>query len=588
MLTRTYHLSPQSKLLVEGKEGEHRYLVCIHPLQAHRLNESAFALLQALRPGVPLHHLVAPITLEVLDFLEEKAATGTLRASYGLAHGESFAGLVPPVFEVIIPVLDNPVGLSRCLRGLIAQDYPQALFRVTVVDDGSATPQQQLVDSACSQGLTLRWLRLPKNLGPASARNAAVNTPWPKEAADDPGNSLLNGQGVQGPQGNPEPPLLAFLDSDCVPGPGWLSALALLLKGEDEREGDAGNANAMGLCLVGTRLMPPDARDVGNGQANKRANLLARYEGECSSLHMGRKAGPVALPGRGIPYLPSANMGVKRAAFKRVGGFTEGLRFGEDVDLCWRLRRGGGRLFYFPHEEAEDEAATAVRHTYRDRWGGFLQRKRLYARSEAWLRRMHPERFPASQTRLARLMWWALAGISCLESTGASWTGLPALPAYTTLPAWFLLPTWGVALMLMGSLCAADFLGRLFRGRPRTGGAGGWPKRLLGWRPRLLAAGRGTLAALLAEARIQCRHFLPGWFALLAVWPRIWPVLLALMALGSVGERLARRPVLDVPTFLLGYWGECLAYSLGKWEGELELGLRSLRESPRKPMGKTR
>jgi N-acetylglucosaminyl-diphospho-decaprenol L-rhamnosyltransferase len=40
---------------------------------------------------------------------------------------------------------------------------------------------------------------------------------------------------------------------------------------------------------------------------------------------------------------------VKRENFERVGGFTESyFMYGEDLDLCFKLRRSGGKVFYVP------------------------------------------------------------------------------------------------------------------------------------------------------------------------------------------------------------------------------------------------
>ena len=96
----------------------------------------------------------------------------------------------PADVTVVIPVRDRQAELARCLAGLAH------LPRVIVVDDCSADPAA-IAQAAAGTGAQV--LRRPVNGGPGAARNtglAAATTP-----------------------------LVAFLDSDCVPGPGWLDAL---------------------------------------------------------------------------------------------------------------------------------------------------------------------------------------------------------------------------------------------------------------------------------------------------------------------------------------------------------------------------
>jgi hypothetical protein len=56
---------------------------------------------------------------------------------------------------------------------------------------------------------------------------------------------------------------------------------------------------------------------------------------------------PAAVqPGAPVSYVPAAALLVRRAALTE--GFDEELRYGEDVDLVWRLRDAGWRVRYDP------------------------------------------------------------------------------------------------------------------------------------------------------------------------------------------------------------------------------------------------
>ncbi|HYX61943.1 MAG TPA: glycosyltransferase [Streptosporangiaceae bacterium] len=95
-----------------------------------------------------------------------------------------------PAVTAVVPVRDRHAELARCLAGLTGPGASRAL-RVIVVDDGSADPAA-IQSVAAAAGTSV--VRRPLNGGPAAARNtglAAARTP-----------------------------LVAFLDSDCVPGAG--------------------------------------------------------------------------------------------------------------------------------------------------------------------------------------------------------------------------------------------------------------------------------------------------------------------------------------------------------------------------------
>jgi mycofactocin glycosyltransferase len=229
-----------------------------------------------------------------------------------------------PSVTIVVPVRDRPGELADCLASLRGVRHPRHLLDVVVVDDGSARP------SAVPAGV--RLVRLPHSIGPAGARNA----------------------GARAARGD----VLAFLDSDCVAEPGWLEALLPELADPE-------------VAAVGGRIAAASER-----------TWLERYEAVRSPLDLGAVRA-AAGPGRAVPYLVTANLVVRRTDFEAAGGLDEGLRWGEDVDLCWRLHRAGRRLVYQP--------AGQVRHRHRGGIRAFAATRASYARSEADLLARHPE-----------------------------------------------------------------------------------------------------------------------------------------------------------------------------------------------------
>ncbi len=501
MLERIYALSPRARL-TEGDEGF--ALVCTYPLQRVALNSTGYQVLRTLDGETPLHALVDPVSAELVEFLESLVTQGCLMSDYR-ASPYAFA----PRIEVVIPVFNNPEGLLRCLAGLAESAYPRERWCITIVDDGSAHPQEAVVEELPEGLPRLRWIRLESNQGPASARNAALQAP------PDPVGGFV-----------PPAELIAFVDSDCVPGPRWLTELAGAL--EDPL------LSAVGGQVLGLR----------------QDTWLARYEDACASLNLGSSGGFAGGSRDRIPYVPTCNLLIRRAALDAVRGFTPGLRVGEDVDLVWRLRTLGLRTFYLPASQPE----TAVYHAYRDRPRPFCTRKAEYAASEIWLRSVHRARFLSrgggTVTYAPDL---ALVLIACGAEVGSALAGVIA----------GFLALFGESIG-HGVAHTATF---------RRAGAG-----VLGV---LLALIRRSAAHILVRCRAIVRnHAVLGLAALpYGLWeatdehPGLLIELLAIWLAAALSEVLARRPTLTGwsagPVFLAGYTLEVLAYSFGRWRAQL-------------------
>jgi mycofactocin glycosyltransferase len=316
----------------------------------------------------------------------------------GIAHPVPADGTVGlDEVTVVIPVRDREAELTRCLAGLARMP------RVLVVDDCSRDPA---AIARVASGAGARVLRRAVNGGPGAARNTGL------AAADT--------------------PLVAFLDSDCVPGPGWLDAL--LPHFADPA-----------LGAVAPRIVPDEPGRT----------WLARYEGASSTLDMGVRAS-IVRPGSRVPYVPGAALVVRRAAAGT--GFTETMRVGEDVDFVWRLAASGWRVRYEP--------AATMRHQHRVRLGEWFARRKDYGTSAATLEQRHPGTVrPLYVSAWTALAWLAagagrpVAGAAC---TGVGVTLLARRLAQVTGEDW-LRPPARTAWPLAARLAAG---GTLAAGRP--------------------------------------------------------------------------------------------------------------------------
>lgn len=211
-------------------------------------------------------------------------------------------------------------------------------MRVIVVDDGSPEPIPGAV-------------RHDAKRGPGAARN----TGWRRATT----------------------PLVVFLDADTVPQPGWLEPL---LRHFADPE--------VAAAAPRIRCVPGDS-------------ALARYESTRSPLDLGGRPGPVR-PGARISYVPTAALVVRTETLHELGGFDESMRFGEDVDLIWRLTES---------HQARYEPEAVVEHVPRGSWPALLRQRFGYGSSAGPLGSRHGERVAPVRMSLWSLLTWVLVAL---------------------------------------------------------------------------------------------------------------------------------------------------------------------------------
>ena len=250
----------------------------------------------------------------------------------GLAHPRPPEPARAPDVTVVIPVFDRVEKLVRCLAAVAADGHP-----IVLVDDASRDPDA-VAGAAARFGA--RLVVRPANGGPAAARNAGV------AAADT--------------------ELVAFVDSDCVPPPGWIHQLARHF------------ADPL-VAAAAPRIVPvsPDS-------------WAGRYTRATFGLDLGDTPAPVA-PGTRVPWAPTAALVLRRAALRAVARDGAVLDpalsvAGEDVDLVWRLTAAGWRIRYDP--------TVQVRHLEPETWRDLLHRRFRYGTAAAPLSLRHPGKVP--------------------------------------------------------------------------------------------------------------------------------------------------------------------------------------------------
>lgn len=282
--------------------------------------------------------------------------------------------------QLVVRLLD--AGAIHPCRPAAVDHSANVADRVTVVtpqyrssrpdrDDATVhTDGRITVDDGSSPPLAGAALHLAVNRGPAAARNAA--------------RPLIGTE------------IVAFLDADVTIEGGWIEAL--LWHFDDPRVG-----------LVAPRVTGEEGSplDLGDQPARIRA-------------------------GTRVSYVPGAALLVRVEALDAIGGFDEGLRFGEDVDLVWRLDEAGWRCRYDP--------SVTVWHAPRASWSARVRQHFGYGTAAAPLAARHPRALsPVDMNGWTAGAWGAAAAghvvtaaLVAVGSAAALERKLPWLPRRAT------------------------------------------------------------------------------------------------------------------------------------------------------------
>lgn len=197
------------------------------------------------------------------------------------------------LISIIIPVYNRPDEIYELLSSLDKQN--QKDFEIIIVEDGSLSKCDHIVRDFSSR-LNIQYF-YKTNGGPAAARN----------------------YGAQESRGE----YLIFLDSDCIVPEEYMD--------EVEKELSRQQTDAFG---------GPDRSHTSFSPLQKAIDYSMT-----STLTTGGIRGQKKSADKFYPR--SFNMGISKAAFDRLHGFSD-MRFGEDIDLSYRLVKNGYSCRLFP------------------------------------------------------------------------------------------------------------------------------------------------------------------------------------------------------------------------------------------------
>ena len=211
-----------------------------------------------------------------------------------------------PIASVVVCTHNRAALLPALIAALQAQ-RGAGVFEVLIVDSASSDATPACVADLTARGHPeLRSLRLERP-GLCRARNLGL------EAAGG--------------------PIVVFIDDDALPSPTWLAMMCAAF--DDQTVGGAG-----GPVRLRFEEPPPPWLD------RRLRSFLTAYD-------LGREARRIEYT-RGMEEYPrGANFAVRRSAALAAGGFRplferhgRGLRSNDELDLCFRMERGGWHLQY--------------------------------------------------------------------------------------------------------------------------------------------------------------------------------------------------------------------------------------------------
>lgn len=203
--------------------------------------------------------------------------------------------------SVLIPCYNQSRHIYHTVKYVLKQTHPPD--EIIVVDDASEDGSALLL-----QSLPVKLICHERNQGPAAARNTALSA-----ATGD---------------------IVVYIDADAYADP---RLIATLLQAYHE-------------------ILDPDLAGIGGRGIE--SNIQTVYD-KWRALHARQDFGRFR---RQVPYLFGLCASYKREILLRVGGFDAFFpkNAGEDVDLGYRLRKAGYKLYYIPeavvyHQHSDTE-----------------------------------------------------------------------------------------------------------------------------------------------------------------------------------------------------------------------------------------
>ena len=239
-------------------------------------------------------------------------------------------------YSVIIPVYNRPDEVNELLESIASQNRTTNDIEVIVVEDGSSLTCQDIAERYAPK-LNIHYY-IKKNSGPGPTRNY--------------GAERASGE------------YLIIQDSDTVLPPDYFNAI--------DNELASNDSDAFG---------GPDRAHKDFTPVQKAINYGMTSFFTTGGIRGGKKKMDKFYP-------RSFNMGIKREAYKALGGFSK-MRFGEDIDLSLRIFKNNYSCRLFPEAWVWHKRRTNFRKFFKQVHNSGIARIHLEKRHPGSMKLVH-------------------------------------------------------------------------------------------------------------------------------------------------------------------------------------------------------
>lgn len=188
--------------------------------------------------------------------------------------------------SIVIPTYNREASLKETLESLFAQTYPANKYEILVCDDNSSDNTEETVKELMHKTQhNLRYIKVKSEIkGPGKVRNAGI-----KESSCG---------------------IIGFTDDDCIVSKNWIETAVDCFKKNKEICGVYGTVTTVGNCK------------------NKKFTIPRGIE-------VSRDDGSYVTP----------NVFYKKQVLLDVGLFDTDMRYMQDIELGWRVKKRGPIIF---------------------------------------------------------------------------------------------------------------------------------------------------------------------------------------------------------------------------------------------------
>jgi cellulose synthase/poly-beta-1,6-N-acetylglucosamine synthase-like glycosyltransferase len=236
-----------------------------------------------------------------------------------------------PLLSVIIPVYNGEADLPELIECLKQQTYPCDRVEYLLINNNSSDQTEDVLKRAAAeinkQGISIQPLTENQIQSSYAARNCGI-----RAAKYD---------------------ILVFTDADCRPQADWLEKLVKPFQDL-----------SIGIVVGELLALPGDS-------------ILEQYAELSNTLSQ-----TFLIKHPFYPYGQTANLAIRKQAFKKVGLFRPYLTTGGDADICWRIQRETDWKLEFSPD-------AIVRHRHRANIKDFRSQWRRYGCSNRYFHELY-------------------------------------------------------------------------------------------------------------------------------------------------------------------------------------------------------